>query len=183
MKRVMTALGLAVAVIGCESRNTANRTNTGVETRSDNDTAQAQNDAQDKMQGAQQDLTQAQQDAQQKMNDAQANADEKKAEAQRDLQDEKAQAQDKMRDAQASAGQAVTVTGTVENLDDDSFTLKTADGKNLELELEDGSGRQSPMTQFGQVKEGDQVRASYIERDGDHIIQDLNVVQPAPDKK
>jgi hypothetical protein len=175
---IWSALAIAVAIVGCENRN-ADRTYTA---RTDDNRYTAQNDAQEKALDAQKDMNQAQAEANKKAADAQANANEKAAEAQKEANEDKADAQDKMRDARAEAGQAVTVTGTVSDVNDDSFKMKMADGKSLDLKFSDGSGRISPVA-HDSIKEGDQVRASYTEHDGDKVLENLQVIQPSTDQK
>jgi ATP-dependent 26S proteasome regulatory subunit len=161
MKGLWSAFGIAVLMFGCENRNATNRSNT-----STTDTTSAQREMQD----AQKDMAQAQSDA-----------NKKAADAQKEANQEKADAQQKMRDAQAKAGQPVTITGTVADVSDDSFRVKTPDGQSLDLKFTDDSGRVSPIP-HSSLKEGDQVRASYTEHDGDKILQEVKVIQPSQEK-
>ena len=73
-----------------------------------------------------------------------------------------------------SAEQTIVV-GVVSNVKSDSFHVKTDDGKQVKLQYP-----KDTTAQKEQVKEGDEVRASYGVVDGDNIIRIVHVLRTPP---
>jgi hypothetical protein len=64
-------------------------------------------------------------------------------------------------------------------LSSDSLHVKTDSGQDLALKLPTDSAQQ---VQPKQLKEGDEVRASYKQQDGDNIVQTIQVIRTLPEQ-
>lgn len=80
------------------------------------------------------------------------------------------------------SGQPQSLTGEVSESSNDALTVRDAQGQEVEIELNERTRFHGPDGQSlaaGDLLEGDQVRASFEDRDGDRIATDVTVTQSA----
>lgn len=133
----------------------------------------------DRASEARQDVAEEQKELAQTERDvAKDTAEEQRAGA-KDIQDQREDLTQAQREAAATAGQPVTVQGTVKSVSSDEFALKTRDGEDIDLNFDKSTMGQNaqPFTKDS-ITEGSEVRATYTVRDGDNYVQRIEVVQP-----
>lgn len=99
------------------------------------------------------------------------------------MTDETGNTQDSRED-RAQAGQTVTVQGQIAKVNADKLEIETNAGEKVDLKM--GANVMTPEgqpIQTQQLHEGDEVRASYSERDGDKVVSTLEMLnQGAPEQ-
>ncbi|MCE9673691.1 hypothetical protein LY474_38405 [Myxococcus stipitatus] len=196
----MMAVGAVAAVAmmtGCKRDNVAEERQ---------DVAEAQAEAQQKTaeirQEEQKDLARAQADENQGVAEAQRDAREDMAQTRRDAREDIASAQEDVRDEQRDLSEAernnqedlalggsgaagataaaVSVQGRVISAGGDSLTVvDTSNNRQLKLKTNDQSRilQNNRPVKLGDIKEGDQVRASYVQDGKDMVVRELSVTQ------
>ncbi|MCP3103419.1 hypothetical protein LZ198_31505 [Myxococcus sp. K15C18031901] len=196
----MMAVGAVAAVAmvtGCKRDNVAEERQ---------DVAEAQAEAQQKTaevrQDEQKDLAQAQRDENESVAEAHRDAQEAMAETRRDAREDIASAQKDVRDEQQDLSEAernsqedlalggsgtagataaaVSVQGRVLSSGINSLTVvDTSSNRELKLKTNDQSRilQNNRPVKLGDIKEGDQIRASYVQDGKDMVVRELNVTQ------
>ncbi|MCP3059973.1 hypothetical protein LXT21_14410 [Myxococcus sp. K38C18041901] len=186
----MMAVGAVAAmamVTGCSKRDNV------AEQRQD--VAEAQGEARQEVaeirQEEQQDIANTQRNAQEDIAESQREANEEIASAQEDVRDEQADLAEARRDrneelAQGGSGTAgamaaaTNVSGRVLSTSGSTLTVvDTSNNRQLKLKTNDQSRilQNSQEVKLGDLKEGDQVRASYVMDGKDMVVRELNVTQ------
>ncbi|MBZ4401051.1 hypothetical protein OWM54_39045 [Myxococcus sp. MISCRS1] len=190
MRKLMMAVGAVAAmamVTGCSKRDNV------AEQRQD--VAEAQSEARQEVaeirQDEQQDIANTQRNAQEDIAESQREANEEIASAQEDVRDEQADLAEAQRDrneelAQGGSGTAgamaatTNVSGRVLSTSGSSLTVvDTSNNRQLKLKTNDQSRilQNNQEVKLGDLKEGDQVRASYVMDGKDMVVRELNVTQ------
>ncbi|MCK8503774.1 MULTISPECIES: hypothetical protein [Myxococcus] len=190
MRKLMMAVGAVAAmamVTGCSKRDNV------AEQRQD--VAEAQNEARQEVaeirQDEQQDIANTQRDAREDIAESQREANEEIASAQEDVRDEQADLAEARRErneelAQGGSGTAgamaatTNVSGRVLSTSGSSLTVvDTSNNRQLKLKTNDQSRilQNNQEVKLGDLKEGDQVRASYVMDGKDMVVRELNVTQ------
>ncbi|WP_426730933.1 hypothetical protein [Myxococcus faecalis] len=190
MRKLMMAVGAVAAmamVTGCSKRDNV------AEQRQD--VAEAQSEARQEVaeirQDEQQDIANTQRDAREDIAESQREANEEIASAQEDVRDEQADLAEAQRDrneelAQGGSGTAgamaatTNVSGRVLSTSGSSLTVvDTSNNRQLKLKTNDQSRilQNNQEVKLGDLKEGDQVRASYVMDGKDMVVRELNVTQ------
>ncbi|AKF82082.1 hypothetical protein MFUL124B02_25350 [Myxococcus fulvus 124B02] len=190
MRKLMMAVGAVAAmamVTGCSKRDNV------AEQRQD--VAEAQGEARQEVaeirQDEQQDIANTQRNAQEDIAESQREANEEIASAQEDVRDEQADLAEAQRDrneelAQGGSGTAgamaaaTSVSGRVLSTSGNSLTVvDTSNNRQLKLKTNDQSRilQNNQEVKLGDLKEGDQVRASYVQDGKDMVVRELSVTQ------
>ena len=185
MMAVTAVAGLAL-VPGCkkdvqeqredvaEAQQDANKETADARQDAAKESAEAQRDAQ-------KETAEAQRDAQERINDAQQDVREEQkdlAEAEHDRAEDTAQGGSGMAGASATA---TTVTGRVMSTSGDTLTVVDTNNRELKLKTNDQTrvmGADNRAMKLDDIKEGSQVRASYVMDGKDMRARDVTLVAP-----
>ncbi|QSQ15140.1 hypothetical protein [Myxococcus landrumensis] len=192
MRKLMMAVGAVAALAmasGCSKRDNV------AEQRQD--VAEAQSEAQQKTaeirQEERQDIARTQQDAREDIAETRGEANQEVANAQQDVREEQSDLAKAERErgedlAQGGSGTtgataaATNVQGRVLDTGRDTLTLvDTVSNRQIKLKTNDQSRilHDNHPVKLGDIKEGDQVRASYVADGKDLVVRELSITQPA----
>lgn len=112
----------------------------------------------------------------QRQQDDLAGAREDVQQAGEDLRGEAQDLQQAEREQAANQGEAQTIQGRVQTVDQDTVAVQTERGEELELKFDentmDFSGQPIRITE---IQEGSEIRASYSEEGGENVIRSIEV--------
>ncbi|MFP2959535.1 hypothetical protein ACLEPN_17255 [Myxococcus sp. 1LA] len=193
MMAVTAVAGMSLVVTGCSKRD-------NVESQRQ-DVAEAQQETAEIRQDAQEDIASTQMEAQEDIAGTQREAAEEVASAQQDVQEERqdlaeaeADRQSDLNDDMALGGSgaagataaASSVSGRVLSTGSDELTVvDTSNNKQIELKTNDQTRilHNNQPVKLGDIEEGAQVRASYVQDGEDMVVRELTVTQPVQKKK
>ena len=203
MRKLMiavTAVAGLTMVTGCKKDDVQAQREDVAEARQEaaQETAEARQDESKEVASAQQnaneDIAEARQDANEDIAEARQDANEKIASANEDVRDEEqdlAEAQANRNEELAeggsgmagttSAAAATTVNGRVLSKSGDTLTLVDSTNKELKLKTNDKTAMMdnaSRAVKLDDIKEGAQVRASYVMDGKDMVARDVTLVAP-----
>ncbi|WXH33125.1 hypothetical protein WA016_07126 [Myxococcus stipitatus] len=190
MRKLMMAVGAVAALAmasGCSKRDNV------AEQRQD--VAEAQSEAQQKTaeirQDEQQDIARTQRAASEDIAETRSEANQDVANAQQEVKDEQGELANAERErgedlAQGGSGTsgtaaATNVQGRVLTTGRDSLTVvDTTTNRQIKLKTNDQSRilHDNHPVKLGDIKEGDQVRASYVADGKDLVVRELSITQP-----
>lgn len=186
MMAVTAVAGLAL-VSGCKKDNVQEERQDVAEAQQEanQETAEARQDAQQEMASAQresnEDVAEAQRDSQERIGEAQQDVREEQqdlAEAERNAAEDTAAGGSGMAGASATA---TSVQGRVMSSSGDSLTLVDTNNRELKLKTNDQTrvlGNDNRPMKLDDIKEGSQVRASYVMDGKDLTARDVTLVAP-----
>ena len=176
MMAVTAVAGLAVTT-GCQR-------NSGSEVQSQREeVAKAQQDVSEANREAHQNITEQTAEARQEAGQEIAQAQENLNEEQQKLRETQAEQRQEQAQAGTASAAATTVQGSLQSKDDDMLVLTVKEQGNRQLKLKTDDQTRvmqgSREVKLDDLKEGSQVRASYVAEGEDMVARDVTVLPAA----